>query len=105
GSVFAYIGPYANPKRINSHVRFYLADSFTHQDSQGITQWQKLAAAAINTLKGSEFEDKYRSYIEKCNSPDELRKYIVASQSKATLSGFFDELVEAILENQTGIDF
>ena len=105
GSVFAYIGPYANPKRINSHVRFYLADSFTHQDSQGITQWQKLAAAAINTLKGSEFEDKYRSYIEKCNSPDKLRKYIVASQSKATLSGFFDELVEAILENQTGIDF
>ena len=53
GSVFAYIGPCANPKRINSHVRFYLADSFTHQDSQGITQWQKLAAAAINTLKGS----------------------------------------------------
>ncbi|OBQ27601.1 MAG: hypothetical protein AN487_24495, partial [Anabaena sp. CRKS33] len=52
-----------------------------------------------------EFEDKYRSYIEKCNSPDKLRKYIVASQSKATLSGFFDELVEAILENQTGIDF
>ena len=105
GSVFAYIGPYANPKRINSHVRFYLSESFTHQDSLGITQWQKLAAAAINTLKGTEFEDKYRSYIEKCNSPDELRKYIVASQSKATLSGFFDELVEAILENQTGIDF
>ncbi|MDB9474725.1 hypothetical protein [Dolichospermum circinale] len=105
GSVFAYIGPYANPQRINSHVRFYLSESFTHQDSLGITQWQKLAAAAINTLKGTEFEDKYRSYIEKCNSPDELRKYIVASQSKATLSGFFDELVEAILENQTGIDF
>ena len=103
-SVFAYISPCTNPKRINSHVRFYLSDSFTYQDSQGITQWQKLAAAAINTLKGSEFEDKYRSYIEKCNSPDELRKYIVASQSKATLSGFFDELVEAILENQTGID-
>ncbi|TAE59028.1 MAG: hypothetical protein EAZ87_11160 [Nostocales cyanobacterium] len=105
GSVFAYIGPCANPKRINSHVRFYLADSFTHQDSQGITQWQKLAAAAINTLKGTEFEDKYCSYIEKCNSPNELRKYIVASQNKTTLLGFFDELVEAILENHTGIDF
>jgi Cdc6-like AAA superfamily ATPase len=104
GSVFAYIGPYANPKRINSHVRFYLSDSFTYQDSQGITQWQKLAAAAINTLKGTEFEDKYRSYIEKCHSPNELRKYIVASQNKTTLLGFFDELVEAILENQTGID-
>ncbi len=105
GSVFAYIGPCTNPKRINSHVRFYLADSFTRKDSQGITQWQKLAAAAINTLKGTEFEDKYRSYIEKCNSPDELRKYIVTTQNKATLSDFFDELVEAILENQTGIDF
>ncbi|MBD2279764.1 hypothetical protein [Aphanizomenon flos-aquae] len=103
-SVFAYIGPCANPKRINSHVRLYLADSFTYQDSQGITQWQKLAAAAINTLKGTEFEDKYRSYIEKCHSPNELRKYIVASQNKTTLLGFFDELVEAILENQTGID-
>jgi hypothetical protein len=105
GSVFAYIGPCANPKRINSHVRFFLADSFTHQDSLGITQWQKLAAAAINTLKGTEFEDKYRPYIEKCNSPNELRKYIVASHNKTTLLGFFDELVEAILENQTGIDF
>ena len=103
-SVFAYIGPCTNPKRINSHVRFYLSDSFTYQDSQGITQWQKLAAAAINTLKGTEFEDKYRSYIEKCHSPNELRKYIVASQNKTTLLGFFDELVEAILENQTGID-
>ena len=105
GSVFAYIGPYANPKRINSHVRLYLADSFTYQDSQGVTQWQKLAAAAINTLKGTEFEDKYYSYIEKCHSPNELRKYIVASQNKTTLLGFFDELVEAILENQPGIDF
>jgi Cdc6-like AAA superfamily ATPase len=103
-SVFAYISPCTNPKRINSHVRFYLSDSFTYQDSQGITQWQKLAAAAINTLKGTEFEDKYRSYIEKCHSPNELRKYIVASQNKTTLLGFFDELVEAILENQTGID-
>ena len=92
GSVFAYIGPCANPKRINSHVRFYLADSFTHQDSLGITQWQKLAAAAINTLKGTEFEDKYRLYIEKSNSPNELRKYIVASENKTTLLGFFDEL-------------
>ncbi len=103
-SVFAYISPCTNPKRINSHVRFYLSDSFTYQDSQGITQWQKLAAAAINTLKGTEFEDKYRSYIERCHSPNELRKYIVASQNKTTLLGFFDELVEAILENQTGID-
>ncbi|MFN5953470.1 MAG: hypothetical protein ACK6A9_21190 [Dolichospermum sp.] len=105
GSVFAYIGPCANPQRINSHVRLYLSESFTHQDSLGITQWQKLAAAAINTLKGTEFEDKYRPYIEKCNSPNELRKYIVASHNKTTLLGFFDELVEAILENQTGIDF
>lgn len=63
GSVFAYIGPCANPKRINSHVRFYLADSFNHQDTQEVTQWQKLAAAAIKTLKGTEVEDKYHLYI------------------------------------------
>ncbi|BAZ28998.1 hypothetical protein NIES4074_14350 [Cylindrospermum sp. NIES-4074] len=105
GSIFAYIGPCANPKRINSHVRFYLADSFNHQDIQGVTQWQKLAASAITTLKGTEFEDKYRPYIERCDSPNELRKYIVANQTKDTLVDFFDELVEAILENQSGIDF
>ena len=41
-----------------------------------------------------------------CSSDlNELRKYIVASENKTTLLGFFDELVEAILENQTGIDF
>lgn len=105
GSVFAYIGPCSNPKRINSHVRFYLADSFNNQDIQGVTQWQKLAAAAISTLQGTEFEDKYRPYIEKCHSPNELRKFIVDNQTKDTLLIFFDELVEAILENQSGIDF
>ncbi len=104
GSVFAYIGPCTNPKRINSHVRFYLADSFNHQDIQGVTQWQKLAAAAIKSLEESEFKDKYSQYIERCDSPNELKKYIIASQNKDTLLSFFDELVEAILENQSEID-
>ncbi|MEH2058839.1 MAG: hypothetical protein V7K97_22330 [Nostoc sp.] len=104
GSVFAYIGPCTNPKRINSHVRFYLADSFNHQDIQGVTQWQKLAAAAIKSLEESEFKDKYSQYIQRCDSPNELKKYIIASQNKDTLLSFFDELVEAILENQPGID-
>jgi hypothetical protein len=104
GSVFAYIGPCSNPKRINSHVRFYLADSFNHQDIQGVTQWQKLAASAISTLKGTDYEEKYRSYIERCESPNELKKYIIDSQNKDTLRDFFDELVEAILENRSDID-
>ncbi|MEJ6481226.1 hypothetical protein N0Y54_07760 [Nostoc punctiforme UO1] len=104
GSVFAYIGPCTNPKRINSHVRFYLADSFNHQDIQGVTQWQKLATAAIKSLEESEFKDKYSQYIQRCNSPNELKKYIIESQNKDTLLSFFDELVEAILENQPEID-
>jgi Cdc6-like AAA superfamily ATPase len=105
GSVFAYIGPCSNPKRINSHVRFYLADSFNHQDIQGVTQWQKLAATAISTLKGTDFEEQYRPYIERCNSPNELKKYIIANHPKNARRDFFDELVEAILENQPDIDF
>jgi hypothetical protein len=104
-AVFAYIGPYSNPKRINSHVRFYLADSFNHQDIQGVTQWQKLAATAISILKGTDLEEKYSPYIEKCDSPNELRKYIVDSQPKDKRQDFFDGLVEAILENQPDIDF
>ncbi|MGI8504914.1 MAG: hypothetical protein ACR2LR_27875, partial [Hassallia sp.] len=105
GSVFAYIGPCSNPKRINSHVRFYLADSFNHQDVQGVTQWQKLAATVISTLKGTDFEEQYRPYIERCNNPNELKKYIIANQPKDKRKDFFDELVEAILENQPDIDF
>ncbi|AFZ04399.1 hypothetical protein [Calothrix sp. PCC 6303] len=104
-SIFSYIGPCSNPKRINSHVRFYLADSFNHQDIKGVSQWQKLAAAAIKTLKGTDYEEKYRHYIEKCDSPNELKKYIINIQTKETLEVFFDELVEAILENSSNIDY
>lgn len=104
GSVFAYIGPCSNPKRINSHVRFYLADSFSKQDIQGVTQWQKLAVSAIKTLKRTKFESKYQQYIERCDSPNELKDYII-EHHKDTLKDFFDDLVEVILENQPDVDF
>lgn len=103
--VFAYIGPFKNPSRIDSHVRRYLSISFSHQDIQGVTQWQKLAIAAINTLRGTEFKDKYSPYLERCDNPDELRRYVVATHGKDKLRDFFDELVEEILENQSGLDF
>ncbi|KAF3888961.1 MULTISPECIES: P-loop NTPase fold protein [Nostocales] len=103
--VFAYIGPFSNPKRINSHVRFYLASSFSNQDINGVTQWQKLAAAAISTLKDTEFEERYHPYIERCNTPNDLKKYIEENLQKDKLLEFFDELTEAILEKKPNIDF
>jgi hypothetical protein len=104
GSVFAYIPPFTNPNRIDSHVRLYLAQSFNHKDTKGITQWQRLAAAMISTLKGKGFEDQYQPYLERCDQPEELRKYIIHTQSKDTLFQFFDDLVEVISENQPDID-
>jgi tRNA A37 threonylcarbamoyladenosine biosynthesis protein TsaE len=103
--IFAYIPPYSHASRINSHVRLYLALSLNERDSNGITQWQKLAAAVIKTLEGTDFETKYKQYIEKCSKPDELRKYIITTHKRNELVEFFDSLVEAILENQPKLDF
>lgn len=105
GAVFAYIPPFTNASRIDSHVRFNLSLSFDQKDVRGVTQWQQLATAMITTLKGTEFEEKYQPYIERCAHPDELRQYIIQTQSQAQRYQFFDELVEAILENQPELDF
>ncbi len=104
GALFGYISPCSNPKRINSHVRFDLVDSFDRRDVRGVTQWQKLAASIIAKLEGTELGEKYRPYIERCNSPKELKKYIKANVAKENLKIFFDELVEAILEIEPDID-
>ncbi len=104
GAVFAYIPPFPNPNRIDFHVRFYLVESFDHKDVRGMTQWQRLAIAMISTLKATEFEEQYYPYLKRCDQPDELRKYILESH-KDTLIQFFEELVEAILENQPALDF
>jgi Cdc6-like AAA superfamily ATPase len=104
GAVFAYIPPFANPNRIDSHVRLYLAQSFSHTDVRKVTQWQRLAAAMISTLNKTEFAEQYQPYLERCEQPDELRKYILEIH-KDTVIDFFEELVEAILENQTTLDF
>lgn len=95
-AIFSYIPPYSNASRINPHVRLYLALSLNGQDSHGVTQWQKLAAFAISTLRGTEYEEKYQSYLSKCSDPDELRKYVIATQPKEELVNFFDGLTEAI---------
>ncbi|MGJ5675704.1 MAG: hypothetical protein ACR9NN_19160 [Nostochopsis sp.] len=105
GAVFAYIPPCDTSNRIQSHVRFYLSQSFTHQDVHRVTQWQKLAVAAITTLKGTEFEDKYQEYLEKSTQVDQLSKFIKSSVSKTDLLDFFDDLAESILENQPELDF
>jgi len=105
GAVFAYIPPCSNPRSIDSHVRFYLSESFNHQDVHGATQWQKLATAAIATLKGTEFEEKYQDYLEKCKHPDELKNYIRQTIEKSNYLDFFSDLAESILENRPELDF
>lgn len=104
GAVFAYMSVNCNHRRINSHVREYLVQSFEYQDTKGVTQWQKLATSVLSTLKGTEFEEKYQTYLKLCDSPNELRKLINNSYSKDSLTDFFDELGEAILENQPNIN-
>ncbi|MGL5065049.1 MAG: hypothetical protein ACRC62_34200 [Microcoleus sp.] len=105
GAVFAYIPPFTNASRIDSHVRFHLSLSFNHQDVRGVTQWQQLAASMIATLQGTEFEEKYQPYLEKCNHPEQLRKYLIQNLNKDQQLQFIDEVVEAILEYQHDIDF
>jgi hypothetical protein len=105
GAVFAYIPPFPNASRIDSHVRFYLSESFKHRDVRGVTQWQQLAASMIATLKGTEFEEKYQLYLEKSNHPEELRKYLIQNLSQDQRFQFIDEVVEAILESQHDLDF
>ncbi|BAZ14044.1 hypothetical protein NIES4071_58840 [Calothrix sp. NIES-4071] len=106
GAVFAYIPPCNTSNRIQSHVRFYLSESFNHQDVHKTTQWQKLAIAAMLTLKGTEYEEKYRDYLEKSAQVKQLKKYIQQTNvAKSDLFGFFDDLAESILENQPQLDF
>lgn len=100
-AVFAYIGPCSNPNRINSHVRLYLANSFNHEDVNGVSQWLKLAASKILKLQGTEFEQEYRQYIHKCNSPKELKQCIRTNVAKEKRQEFFDELAQAILEKES----
>jgi len=105
-AVFAYIGPCSNPNRINSHVRLYLAESFNHQDVNGVSQWLKLAASKIRKLKGTDFEQEYRPYIDRCDSPKELKKYIQTNISREKRQDFFEKLTQAILEEESNdIDF
>ncbi|MFB2917144.1 hypothetical protein [Aerosakkonema funiforme] len=96
GAVFAYIPPFNNANRIDYHVRLHLSLSFNHQDARKVTQWQRLAAAMIATLKGTEFEQEYQPYLEKCDRPEELRKYIIAMQPQAQRYQFINDLVQAI---------
>ncbi|GJD15703.1 unknown protein [Rivularia sp. IAM M-261] len=105
GSVFAYIPPCNTSNRIQSHVRFYLSESFNHQDVHKTTQWQKLAVAAMLTLKGTEYEEKYQDYLEKFAQVKQLKKYIQTNVPKSDLQDFFDDLAESILENQPQLDF
>ncbi|WP_293130726.1 hypothetical protein [Microcoleus sp. bin38.metabat.b11b12b14.051] len=105
GAVFAYIPQFTNASRIDSHVRFHLSLSFKHQDVRGVTQWQQLAASMIATLRGTEFEEKYQPYLEKCNHPEELRKYLIQNLNQEQRFQFIDEVIEAILEYQHDLDF
>jgi hypothetical protein len=104
-ALFSYISPCSNPKMIDAHVRFHLVESFTHQDSHKVTQWQRFAATLISSLKNTEYEESYQEYIEKCDQPNELKKYIQKTVSTSNLVDLFGALSEAILEKQSGLDY
>jgi len=105
GALFSYISPCANPKIIDAHVRFHLVESFTHQDSHKVTQWQQFAATLISSLKGTDYEEAYKEYIERCSQPNELKKYIQKTISGSSLVDLFGALAEAILENHPELDY
>jgi hypothetical protein len=105
GALFSYISPCSNPKSIDAHVRFHLVESFTHEDSESVTQWQRFAATLILTLKNTDYEETYQEYIERCNQPNELRKHIKKTINSSNLVDFFGALAEAILEEQSGLDY
>jgi hypothetical protein len=104
-ALFSYISPCKNPKTIDGHIRFHLVESFNHQDSNGVTQWQRFAATLISSLKKSDYEEEYQEYIARCHQPDELKKYIRGTIRKSNLIDFFGALSEAILESESGLDF
>jgi len=104
GAVFAYIPPTLNPRLINSHVRFYLCESFKHQDRQGVSQWQKLSSAVLATLKGTEFAREYQEYLELVDRPENLRKYIKKKIAKDNLLDWMMDLVDCIVEIKPELD-
>lgn len=105
GALFSYISPCSNPKIIDAHVRFHLVESLTHQDSHKVTQWQRFAATLISSLKGTDYEEQYEDYIALCDQPNELKKHIQKTVSTPSLLDTFGAVAEAILENQTGLDY
>jgi len=104
GAVFAYIPPTINPRFINSHVRFYLCESFKHQDRHGASQWQKLSTAVLATLKGTEFEQEYQEYLELVEGPENLKKYIKKKIAKDNLLNWMMDLVDCIVEIKPELD-
>ncbi|MGB3236836.1 MAG: hypothetical protein WBB29_00980, partial [Geitlerinemataceae cyanobacterium] len=108
GSIFAYIPPCDTAERMVSHVRLYLHESLLKPDVDGVTQWQKLAAAAIFTLKGTEYEEEYQEYVDRCDRPNELKQHIIATKGRKlnrSFLDFFDDLTDAIVDIQTELDF
>ena len=105
GAVFAYIPPCTNPRHIDAHVRRYLSLSFNHQDEQKVTQWQRLAAALLATLKDTEFSSQYREYLQIIQEPEKLRKLIQKNVSRQNWLDFFSELTECILEVKNELDY
>ena len=105
GAVFAYIPPCSNPRRIDGHVRLYLSLSFSHQDDQKVTQWQRLAAALFATLKDTEFASQYQEYLDVTREPEKLRKLIQQKVKRQNWLDFFTELTECILEVKPELDY
>jgi hypothetical protein len=72
--IFAYIPPITEPSRPDFHVRCHLVDSFTHQNSLGISQWEVVAAKLIATVQAK----NYSKYLERSSNVLDLKEFILS---------------------------
>jgi hypothetical protein len=98
--LFAYIPPVTEPSRPDYHVRFHIIESFEQQNADGFSQWERLAANLIKTLK----DQTYKEYQSRANQPAVLRKYISNNHKYMThfeLMGFVSKLAGAIAKQHS----
>jgi hypothetical protein len=98
--LFAYIPPVAEPSRPDYHVRFHIIESFEQQNADGFSQWERLAANLIKTLK----DQTYKEYQSRANQPAILREYISDNHKYMThfeLIGFVSKLAGAIAKQNS----
>jgi hypothetical protein len=98
--LFAYIPPVTEPSRPDNHVRFHMIESFEQQNADGFSQWERLAAGLIKTLKNQ----TYKEYQSRASQAALLKEYISDNHKYMThfeLMGFVSKLAGAIAKQHS----